>query len=546
MPFKHVAENPTCAQGVRFNFARRATAQNHRRYGSGGWQSICSFLDNQEWLTRQRTMEKLPPRGLGARLNFEEEEKLDRWHEKRKACMVTVHVRKEDEEVDPEVSELFRERGARRGTEAFTRRALPLPCNAAGSQRSRVVAPPSERPRARMGRPSRVQRESTLRTDGAPMRLGALFCTGTLRGVRSIRETMSHTDRAKLLAPTPVSMNEIQGRQASTASPHPPHDKAWPAQHTTHPTTPTYLPPSEGRSAERAVHEGTGQRARQLRPARYSPSSALSRTEQKPGQLDASAATPTVSSDPRLPHARTPTDKTRSSARPPSSSAATSEARPQPAPSVTQHAWRVSSAPEAPAVQYAATHRSAPGELSRTHEPEARHTSAGHPLAEAHARKRSAVSSAEPPAGRQPHVRIADAGGERAASPRGARAQRESPAPKKSPVACTNNKHDPRLRENGGSHALGTRSQCIRRGFGSGLYSKPENVEEFIRKHSVPYEKLVQQNLWFKDSTENMPANYQVATLPQAFQRGFGAGQAKLARQLLEERRSKTHGSAPT
>ena len=83
---------------------------------------------------------------------------------------------------------------------------------------------------------------------------------------------------------------------------------------------------------------------------------------------------------------------------------------------------------------------------------------------------------------------------------------------------------------------MGTHSQCIRRGFGTGLYSKPENVEEFLHKHSVPYEKLVEQKLWFKDATENMPPDYQIATLPQAFQKGFGAGQAKLAKQMLEKR----------
>ena len=95
---------------------------------------------------------------------------------------------------------------------------------------------------------------------------------------------------------------------------------------------------------------------------------------------------------------------------------------------------------------------------------------------------------------------------------------------------------------NGGTQDLGTRSQCIRRGFGSGLYSKPEDVEDFLRRHSVPYSKIIEQKLWYKDSTGQMPAGYQVATLPQAFQRGFGAGQAKLARQL-QERRAKRRGA---
>ena len=106
------------------------------------------------------------------------------------------------------------------------------------------------------------------------------------------------------------------------------------------------------------------------------------------------------------------------------------------------------------------------------------------------------------------------------------RAGRARTASKKSPVVCTNNKFDRRLQENGGEQRLGSRSECFRKGFG------------FIRTHTVPYEKIVTQRLWYHDSIENMPSDYQLCTLPQAFQRGFGAGQARLARQLLEERRS--------
>ena len=51
---------------------------------------------------------------MARRLNYEEEGKLARWHEKRKACMVTAHVQEEDEEVDPEAIELLRERAAKR------------------------------------------------------------------------------------------------------------------------------------------------------------------------------------------------------------------------------------------------------------------------------------------------------------------------------------------------------------------------------------------------------------------------------------------------
>ena len=114
VPFKHFAENHTWAQAVRLNFADWAATQDRWRYGSNAWQSIYSFLEHQEWLTRRRNTEEFPPRALARRLNYEEEGKLARWHEKRKACMVTVHVQEEDEEVDPEVIELLRERAAKR------------------------------------------------------------------------------------------------------------------------------------------------------------------------------------------------------------------------------------------------------------------------------------------------------------------------------------------------------------------------------------------------------------------------------------------------
>ena len=60
-----------------------------------------------------RDTEEFPARAMGHRLNYEEEVELARRHEKRKACMVTVHVHEEDEEVDPEVIELLRERAAK-------------------------------------------------------------------------------------------------------------------------------------------------------------------------------------------------------------------------------------------------------------------------------------------------------------------------------------------------------------------------------------------------------------------------------------------------
>ena len=114
MPYKHFAENPLWAQGVRLNFADWAATQDRWRYGHPGWGSIYSFLEHQERLAQRRNTEEFPARAMGHRLNYEEEVELARRHEKRKACMVTVHVQEEDEEVDPEVIELLRERAAKR------------------------------------------------------------------------------------------------------------------------------------------------------------------------------------------------------------------------------------------------------------------------------------------------------------------------------------------------------------------------------------------------------------------------------------------------
>ena len=257
------------------------------------------------------------------------------------------------------------------------------------------------------------------------------------------------------------------------------------------------------RSPGRGAHEATPQTGVHLH---YSPISP--RTEQVRGQHafdatpSAKTSAPSPNADPRLQHA------TR----------------------VDTHASALNNTAKRSATPHAGY---APGK-ARAHgrEPEARRSAS--PLSAAHAWERAHALTAQTESDHE--------------APRAARTRTRSSgiAPKEkkkiSPVVCTNNKHDPRLVANGGSQNLGTRSACIRRGFGSGLYSKPENVEDFLRKHSVPYSKIVEQKLWYKDSTDQMPAGYQVATLPQAFQRGFGAGQAKLARQLLQERRAKRRG----
>ena len=107
----------------------------------------------------------------------------------------------------------------------------------------------------------------------------------------------------------------------------------------------------------------------------------------------------------------------------------------------------------------------------------------------------------------------------------------------KAGVLCVNNKHDPRLVENGGSRKLGTAGQCVAKGFGSGLHQHipPGGKEAFIKQFSVPYQKIISLDdiLWFKNGAP--PAGKHRATLPMCFQKGFGAGSAKLARKLKDE-----------
>ena len=110
----------------------------------------------------------------------------------------------------------------------------------------------------------------------------------------------------------------------------------------------------------------------------------------------------------------------------------------------------------------------------------------------------------------------------------------EPHAKRKKKVYCGNNRFDPSLRANGGDLDVGTRSACMRAGFGAALYQHVANEEEFIRKFSARYAPLVEQNLYFKDGP--VPDGYQPATLSQARLRGWGAGSAELARRLRAKR----------
>ena len=118
------------------------------------------------------------------------------------------------------------------------------------------------------------------------------------------------------------------------------------------------------------------------------------------------------------------------------------------------------------------------------------------------------------------------------------------PKPGRKPgVLCVNNKHDPRLVENGGNRRLGSPGQCIAKGFGAGLHQTiaPGGKEAFIKQFDAPYEKIINLDalLWYKNSPP--PRGRFRATLPMAFQKGWGAGSAALARKLKAAER---HGAS--
>jgi len=110
--------------------------------------------------------------------------------------------------------------------------------------------------------------------------------------------------------------------------------------------------------------------------------------------------------------------------------------------------------------------------------------------------------------------------------------------PRKGKVYCGQSKLDPSLRVNGGTLEVGTRSRCFRAGFGGALHQHVDDEAEFVRKFTAPYAPLIAQKLWYKDGPP--PEGVQPATLSQARQRGWGAGNAALARKLQK----KLHGGS--
>ena len=59
---------------------------------------------------------------------------------------------------------------------------------------------------------------------------------------------------------------------------------------------------------------------------------------------------------------------------------------------------------------------------------------------------------------------------------------------------------------------------------------KPEEANEFVRKWTVPYEKLVEQPLYYGDGP--VPHGKFKATLSQCLSRGFAVGSIQKAKNL--------------
>ena len=112
--------------------------------------------------------------------------------------------------------------------------------------------------------------------------------------------------------------------------------------------------------------------------------------------------------------------------------------------------------------------------------------------------------------------------------PRRPQSQATARSPKKQKLYCGNNAKARELLD--GSERLGKPSECIQKGFGAALHQPVHDVAAFLRKFDQPYEKMIEPQLWYKNAEP--PPGIQRATLPMAFQRGWGAGTAALARKL--------------
>ena len=86
-----------------------------------------------------------------------------------------------------------------------------------------------------------------------------------------------------------------------------------------------------------------------------------------------------------------------------------------------------------------------------------------------------------------------------------------------------------------GQARIGKRSECFRKGVGGGLHAAiPEGgTEEFIKKWTAPYRKLIEQPLHYGDGPT--PAGKFPATLSQCLARGFAVGSIQKAKKKMHE-----------
>ena len=69
----------------------------------------------------------------------------------------------------------------------------------------------------------------------------------------------------------------------------------------------------------------------------------------------------------------------------------------------------------------------------------------------------------------------------------------------------------------------------------------PSEEDAFIEKWIQPYEKLVQQPIWYKAGP--VPHGFFRCTLPQALARGFAVGSIQRAKKILKQRGHMAHGA---
>ena len=116
------------------------------------------------------------------------------------------------------------------------------------------------------------------------------------------------------------------------------------------------------------------------------------------------------------------------------------------------------------------------------------------------------------------------------------RAKSSSSPARTSKLWCGNNKLDRKLRINGGDLEIGSPHACFTRGIGGAIHQDfpPDEEEAFLEKWTQPYDKLVTQPIWYKNSEP--PHGMIKCTLPQALARGWAVGCKKRAQMILDQR----------